>query len=385
MKVEEQLVKLVSIPSFVDKTNNEKMLGEYLLERLYEIYPTLPAVKQYVTKERFNVYVKQESPKLFVIGHIDTVQPSSNWKTDPFRPLIRDGNLYGLGAWDMKGSLAAFLTALENVKKEIDLTKLSMLFYVDEEYDFLGMKKFVEKKPVLKPKLVLSLDGTEKLRSGCRGLIELDLEIIGKSGHSSKPFNGVNAITSTTEIVKTLEKEMMNITNKELGYCTVNLAYLQGGKISKSKNQIEWKREGNVIPDYTDCTIEIRTTDKKVDAASIISKLKEISRSVGVKINVKRTRHNIIPWKCANREAVTEEIKEIYKQCSLSFSLEDIQFSGYVDIGMLEGVITAPKYTIGVSGDNAHAPNEYAIIKSLYNAQKIYEKILKKYCQVEIL
>ncbi|MBI2356489.1 M20 family metallopeptidase [Candidatus Dojkabacteria bacterium] len=386
MNVEEQLKKLVSIPSYVDENCDEKNVGEYLISRLKEIDPKIPVERQKTNAgERFNVYSERKSPTLFVIGHIDTVQPSTGWKTNPFDPIVKDGKLYGLGSLDMKGSLAAFLVALESVRDEIDTGKLSLLFYIDEEYDFLGMKRFIADNPQLSPQLVLSLDGTEKVRSGCRGLIEIDIEVMGKSGHSSKPQNGVNAITSTVELSKMLGKDLLALTTNDLGYSTVNLAYLRGGKTVEAGNKLDWKREGNVIPDYADCTIEVRTVSKEINAKFVIKMIEKYSKQLGVKISIKRIRHDICPWESANKGSTTDKLKSIYNECSLPFELEDIKFSGYVDIGMLEGLITAPKYTIGVSGDNAHAPNEYALVSSLYNAQKIYERILLEYCRKETI
>ena len=144
MNVIELTKKLISIPSYVEGEVDESGIGKFLDSFISKNLPELEVSRQALAKgsERVNLICGKTKPKLMVIGHIDTVQIQKGWATDPLKATIKDGNLYGLGAADMKGSIAAFLAALLTVKDEIALSKLSLFFYCDEEYDFLGMKKF---------------------------------------------------------------------------------------------------------------------------------------------------------------------------------------------------------------------------------------------------
>jgi len=86
----------------------------------------------------------------------------------------------------MKSGLAAMILAAtdKNIPKNI-----GFLFYIDEEYDFAGIKKFISdygKK--LKPKSIISLDGSElEIANGCRGLIEISATVKGISCHAATP------------------------------------------------------------------------------------------------------------------------------------------------------------------------------------------------------
>ncbi len=89
-----------------------------------------------------------------------------------------------------------------------DLDNVIFLAYVDEEYEFKGMRKFVEAyKDKVKPNFILSIDGgDEKIGYACRGCVEIDFIVIGKSGHSANPQNGVNAIRTVNSAVDQLEQ-----------------------------------------------------------------------------------------------------------------------------------------------------------------------------------
>lgn len=104
--------KLISIPSYVDKTTDESLVIKYLYKYLKDNLKIAEISLQKVEGKRSNIIVKKGSPKLLVVGHIDTVQKREGWSTDPLIPIEKDKKLFGLGANDMKGSLATFLTAL---------------------------------------------------------------------------------------------------------------------------------------------------------------------------------------------------------------------------------------------------------------------------------
>jgi acetylornithine deacetylase/succinyl-diaminopimelate desuccinylase-like protein len=135
----------------------------------------------------------------------------------------------------MKGSLAAWLAALVAQKGRLQLDNLAMLWYVDEEYDFKGMKRFVRDLPSwsTSPELVLSLDGGLELSSGCRGLIEVTMTVTGKSGHAGNPVNGVNVIIETAALFEELRAFLAKFSDAYLGPSTLNVAYLRGGTVQE--------------------------------------------------------------------------------------------------------------------------------------------------------
>lgn len=374
--------QLVNIPSFVDKTNNEYKIGKYIERYLTKIFPNSTVKRQIVEDNRFNLlFGNLIDPELVIAAHIDTVRPQKGWLTDPFKAIIKDDNLFGLGAADMKGSIGSFLAAFTKLKREIDDKKIMVLFYTDEEYDFKGMKKFIQNLRFKKtPQLILSLDGDLSLSSGCRGCIEFSIQVKGKSGHSSRPYSGINTIIRSIEIINLLEEDITSSFDKYLGISTVNLAYIQGGSLSYGNNQVLWQREGNIIPDFVDLTFEIRPSTTQINSSLILKKVKELVKIYKLDFIGYSLRHNLSLWIPSYETKEYEKLKTLYNQSQVAFSQKNNFFGGYIDIALLTEKIKAPTFVIGAGGANYHAPNEYVPVTNLLKAQKIYEGVIKNYC-----
>lgn len=379
--------QLISIPSFVDKQHNETDLVEFLNIFFKENLPCLSVEKQYIEhgSARANLIIKgQGAAKLFVLGHIDTVQPTDNWLTSPLDPVIKDGRLYGLGAADMKGSLAAFLCALTEVEPSM-LDNLMILLYVDEEYDFAGMKRFLKDQVLMSspPELILSLDGALTLLSGCRGLIELSARIAGKSGHSSNPHNGVNAIMAAAAAARSLERDLKEYTDDHLGDSTLNIAYLHGGVIDKQGEHEEWLREGNVIPDAVDITVEVRTAHKNLNAEKVLELFTTHLKQRGLSVEKVFIRHNLGPWPVSYDSDKVQMLEQCYKDAGIEVQKADRTKSGFIDIQMITEIIKTPAFVIGAGGENKHGANENVTVDDLTKAKHLYKAILINSMKIE--
>ena len=139
-------------------------------------------------------------PVIAFAGHTDVVPtgPKEKWTSDPFTPTIRDGFLYGRGAADMKGSLAAFITAIEDFVAQHPNHKgsIALLITSDEEGPSVdGTVKVVEWLEargekidyclVGEPSCVMCLGDT--LKNGRRGSLNGKLTVHGKQGHIAYP------------------------------------------------------------------------------------------------------------------------------------------------------------------------------------------------------
>lgn len=367
----------IAIPSYVDDRTDEQALVSYLENFVLERFPGLSVARQQFTNSgRANLLIRgQGETKLLVVGHIDTVQPNDGWDTDPLKPAVKNGRLYGLGASDMKGSAAAFLTAM--CTKGLKLDGLMLLLYGDEEYDFKGMKRFLSERQLPKPELMLSLDGSLAVASGCRGLIELRVLIKGKAGHASNPSNGANAITGAALAVQQLEAELANAADEVLGPTTVNLAYLRGGIRQLVGGKEVWRRAGNVIADTVDMTLEVRPAVSSITAKQVGARLSELLKLQGLSIERVEVVHHIAPWPADFDKPALGQLEACYRTSGVPFATSDRTFSGYLDMQMLASAIQAPAYVIGAGGGNKHGANEYVPITNLRQATALYEAILK--------
>ena len=146
-------------------------------------------------------------PLVVFAGHTDVVPPGprENWHSDPFQPEVRDGLLYGRGASDMKGSLAAFITAIEAFLKQHPSHKgaIGLLITADEEgpavngtvkvMDWLAARgRKIDYCLVGEPSSVTVLG--DSIKTGRRGSLSGRLTVRGIQGHVAYPQHARNPI-----------------------------------------------------------------------------------------------------------------------------------------------------------------------------------------------
>ncbi|MBI4029375.1 MAG: M20 family metallopeptidase [Candidatus Blackburnbacteria bacterium] len=369
--------KLISIPSFVDQSNSEGKLGLWLFDYLNTQFPYLRVEKQQVSTGRFNIIAKDKFPTRVVIcDHIDTVQVGNGWNTNPFDPVLKGNKLYGLGATDTKGNVASILSAV----KAVGPTKgLMLVFYVDEEYDFAGAKKFVSKyKNNLSPEIIASGDGGSlEIGNACRGLIEVIFAVRGKAGHAGNPQSGNNAVSGAFEIYQEVQKWLTQFSAKELGLSTSNLPWITGGQ-SKPNSQ-ELGREGNVIPDYCEFAIEVRNASTKLNAKKLVKHVVLSARKKNLKVEKVKIRHDLGAW--ITKPSDLAPVSKVFNLTKSGFT----RSQGYVDLQMFWEAFGKPTcFTFGAGvGSVAHKPNEYIDIRNLEKGEKYWTAFIKEYCSVQ--
>lgn len=148
----------------------------------------------------------QPGPTILLDAHCDTVgiAPGSTWTHDPFAATLQDGFIYGRGAADMKGALAAMVYAAGTV----DRTKLAGRVAVsatvlEEVMEGISLETVMA---AVKPDFVVIGEATElNLNRGGRGRAEIHLETIGQPAHSSSPQLGVNAVHEMIKLIAAVE------------------------------------------------------------------------------------------------------------------------------------------------------------------------------------
>jgi acetylornithine deacetylase len=154
-------------------------------------------------------------PSLLFCGHIDAVTPGvpESWHTPPFDPSIRDGRLYGRGAADMKGGVAAMIIAAE-VVSDLGLRSHGELFVgtvTDEEFNGGGAVALAARGPRFGGAIVPEATDFE-VYVCCRGWLGLTVHVPGRSGHADAPQphwrdgGAVNAIEKAILVVHALKE-----------------------------------------------------------------------------------------------------------------------------------------------------------------------------------
>jgi putative selenium metabolism hydrolase len=145
-------------------------------------------------------------PTLLLDAHCDTVgiAPGSTWTRAPFGAEIDGGYLYGRGAADMKGALAAMIHAAAAVERTALSGRVVVSATVMEEVLEGGSLRAV--MDALQPDVVVIGEATElNLNRGGRGRAEVHLETVGQPAHSSTPHLGVNAVHAMLHVIQAVE------------------------------------------------------------------------------------------------------------------------------------------------------------------------------------
>src|SRR5215475_11475347 len=184
--------KLMEIPSV---TGNEKAIGEFLSSYLASLGYRVE--RQSVSADRFNLLAFAGEARVFFCTHIDTVPP-------PTIPIREDDDfLYGRGACDTKGIIAAMLEAGERVRHE-GVTRFGYLFLIAEETDSIGAKAANTLK--WNSEYVIVGEPTQNLLARAqKGTFILNLQAAGRAAHSGYPERGVSAIKKLFEVLSDCE------------------------------------------------------------------------------------------------------------------------------------------------------------------------------------
>lgn len=193
-----------------------------------------------------------EGPTLLLNAHIDTVPAGdlSQWCCDPFAAEIIDGNVYGRGSGDDKGSVCAQVMAATIIKRAGIPLKgtLQVNPVADEEANSWRGAKWLRDAEILKPDMVIVGEQTNNVVAVAeRAVLFVKVHIKGKASHGAMPWKGNNATIHMCRFVNLVNEELLpevqKVKHRYLPSTTLSTTHIQGG------------HQVNVIPEH--CTLEI--------------------------------------------------------------------------------------------------------------------------------
>lgn len=247
---------LISRPSVTPEDEGcQQMIGERLAALGFEL-------ETMVFEDTTNLWARRgKGRKVFCFaGHTDVVPPGdvNDWQFPPFQPTLHEGYLYGRGAADMKGSLAAMVTATEAfIKKHPDVdADIAFLITSDEEGPFInGTKRVIETLQARNEPIDWCIVGepssTEKLgdvvKNGRRGSLTGDLTVFGIQGHVAYPHLAENPVHKIAPAISELVSEQWDDGNASFPPTTFQVSNINAGTGA-----------GNVIPGRIDTQFNFR-------------------------------------------------------------------------------------------------------------------------------
>ena len=294
MSVEKILAELVAIDSTSSRSNVDIIsLIATRMEGLGFCARVLPYTDEAGVKKLQMVAVwprttrDDEEIELALVGHTDTVPHDPAW-AEALTLAGRGGKLYGRGACDTKGFIAAALAALEDINLNSLSRPLALVLTADEEVGCLGAKRLAEAKPFrARAAVVGEPTSLQPMRAG-KGYCLAEVTVRGREAHSAYPALGASAITRAARLVTRVERvaeELKAHTHEAFDppHTTVNVGVIQGGTAKNvvaglCRFTLEWRPVPNQRPELAAELVQreierLRAEDADFDAALEVSRL----------------------------------------------------------------------------------------------------------------
>jgi len=252
MNIEDLLSKLIQIQS-VNPPGGEIEIARYLKQLFDEYQVPNEIIEPAPGRGSFIAYLGEGEKSLLYLSHIDVVPASEGWSFDPFSGEIKDGFIYGRGALDCKGLVAAEAYAMLQLAKSTKLKgRLIFAATADEETGGnLGVKYLLKNhKDKITADFVINEGGLAPLRIGSKtchftqvgekGVCWINLKTVGSSAHGSVPMLGENAVVKMAEVIKGLsEYQPEVILIPEVKQLVQSVASLKGFNKDVNKENVE--------------------------------------------------------------------------------------------------------------------------------------------------
>lgn len=308
---------------------------------------------------------------LLLAGHTDTVPyDDDRWNNDPFTLTQKDNRLYGLGTSDMKAFFALILEATRDLDLKTLKRPLTILATADEESNMCGAQALVDiNKHLGRYAVIGEPTGLKPVRMH-KGISMETIRVHGKSGHSSNPALGANAMEGMYlvigEILKWRETLQSRYRNPmfEVAVPTINLGHIHGGD------------NPNRICASCDLQFDIRPLPgMDLDALRIelSQRLKQLPLNEKLRLEMLTPFNGVPPME-------TPAISDIVKatETLTGFTAGSVAFgteAPYLQQLGMETIILGPGDI-----DQAHQPDEYLGLERIEPMVTLIKSLIKKFC-----
>lgn len=369
------LVRIDSVNSDLEPgAAGEGAVGQYIAEELGRL--GLKPEIQLVEGDRNNVVAVLRGSgggrSLLLNAHMDTVGVTG--MADPFSGELRDGRIYGRGAYDMKGSIASMLGAVKGLIDSGVQLAGDLLFttVIDEEYGSKGMEKLVADYSA--DAAILTEPSNLRVCRAHRGFVWLEVITQGRAAHGSRYAEGIDANMHMGRVLVEIEKLASNLIQREphplLGPPSLHVPLIKGGtsqSVYSASCRAELERR--ILPGETvdDVVAEIQTILDRLAAADpkFSGEVRAFFDRNAYEISADA---EIVQLAVKTAEAVTGSTPDVYGEVWWMDS------AILADAG-IETVI------IGPTGDGLHSDEEWVEVESLVTLADILAQCAVEYCR----
>ncbi len=286
-------------------------------------------------------------PTILLNSHIDTVKPAATWSMNPHCATEADGKIYGLGSNDAHASVVSLIETFLKLKDTKQAYNLVLALSAEEEVSGKnGLESILDKLPKIDLAIVGEPTGLQ-MAVAEKGLMVLDCEAVGKSGHAAR-CEGVNAIYEALPDIEWFKSYKFPKVSETLGTQNMQVTIINAGT------------QHNVVPDKCTFTVDVRLTDCYTHQETL-----EIIRS-NVKCSVTPRSTRLKPSGVDMNHPVVKRFKAMGGKCFGSATMSD------------QALMPFPSVKIG-PGDSSrsHTADEFIYISEISDAVDLYVELLK--------
>ena len=297
-----------------------------------------------------NKYIDESKPTLLLNSHHDTVKPNSAYTKDPFKAIVNEGKLYGLGSNDAGGCLVCLLATFTNFYAQKNL-KYNVVIVASAEEENSGPNGLNSMLSII-PHIDVAIVGEPTLMHLAvaeKGLVVLDAIVQGTPSHAAHPNNN-NSIYNTIEVLQWFKDFKFEKTSEALGDVKMTVTQISAGS------------QHNVIPAHVDLVIDVRVNDaySNQEIAAILQEkspcTKITPRSLRLNSSSISTHHDLVKTGIAMG-------RETYGSPTLSD----------------QAILTCQSLKLG-PGDStrSHSADEFIYLAEIEEGIRIYVELLEK-------
>jgi len=374
----ELLIRLVKARSYPGIPEQEKAvvleLADYLSS--YGIASEITEVCDGRPNLVASIKGSNPGPHLLLCGHTDTVPPNVRSPIDLFAPEIKEGRLFGRGAADMKGALAAMAGALVELETtgKLKAGKVTFGAVIDEETQTLGSEHLV-KSGFQADAAIIGEPTDNHIDIGHKGLEWLVIEFEGKAAHGGTPQSGINAVSAAAQFIHLVENNLVPELRKRrdpiLGQPAVNIGTIRGGdqpstvaahcEVKLDRRWVNTETIEQVFEDFETLLQKVRS-----DRPGLKTRVSRVPESMATMLHGPLTidpRHPVV----LAAQSALRDFQQPAEQLGV--------FPAWTDAALISREAKIPSIVWGPGELNfAHSPEENIKLDDVLLAMKLYSK-----------
>lgn len=374
------LVQIDSVNSDLEKgATGEGDIGRYVAQALADM--GIDPIVDPVESGRDNVYGllrgTGDGRRLLLNAHLDTVGVTG--MAEPFSGALRDGKIYGRGAYDMKASIAAMLAVMKALV-DADAKLAGDIWFttvIDEEYGSKGMEHLVaylQKEAIQIDAAILTEPSQLRVCCAHRGFVWLEIKTQGRAAHGSRYADGIDANMHMGRMLVEIEKYAQELLQREghplLGPPSIHVPLIQGGtsqSVYSAFCRIELERR--TLPSETVAQVV-------AEIQAILDRLAQADPQFSATVNAffDRNPYEIDPQ--------ADIVRTVYAATQQTLSAEPKTYGElwWMDSALL-GEAGIETVIIGPTGGGLHADEEWVEVDSVVQLAQILAHSALTYCR----